>query len=83
LHNDFETSSYNVYASRGCPYKCSYCANHVFASNYPGKKYYRVRSVDNVINEITDIKGKNPKLNFIAFMTNSLDQTEHGLRNSL
>ena len=43
-------------ASRGCPYDCSYCSNHVQKSIYPNKgSYVRFRSVDNVMGEIREI----------------------------
>jgi len=43
-------------ASRGCPYSCTYCSNHVQRSIYPNrKKYVRFRSVDNVIREVRQI----------------------------
>lgn len=38
---------------RGCPYRCSYCYNHVKAALYRGKgKYVRIRDVDDVISEM-------------------------------
>jgi radical SAM superfamily enzyme YgiQ (UPF0313 family) len=40
-----------IIASRGCPYNCTYCSNHVLRKNLEGK-YVRFRSVDNVIKEI-------------------------------
>jgi anaerobic magnesium-protoporphyrin IX monomethyl ester cyclase len=43
-------------ASRGCPYSCTYCSNHVQRGIYPNrKKYVRFRSVDKVIGEIGEI----------------------------
>ena len=43
-------------ASRGCPYSCTYCSNHVQRSIYPNrKKYVRFRSVDNVMREVHEI----------------------------
>ncbi|RJP28465.1 MAG: radical SAM protein [Actinobacteria bacterium] len=43
-------------ASRGCPYSCTYCSNHVQRSIYPNrKKYVRFRSVGNVMREIREI----------------------------
>jgi radical SAM superfamily enzyme YgiQ (UPF0313 family) len=45
-HNHFP-----IMASRGCPYNCTYCSNHVLRKNLEGK-YVRFRSVDSVIKEI-------------------------------
>jgi anaerobic magnesium-protoporphyrin IX monomethyl ester cyclase len=43
-------------ASRGCPYNCSYCSNHVQKGVYPNpEKYVRFRSVDNVMREVHEI----------------------------
>jgi anaerobic magnesium-protoporphyrin IX monomethyl ester cyclase len=43
-------------ASRGCPYSCTYCSNHVQRSIYPNRKrYVRFRSVDNVMREVRQI----------------------------
>jgi anaerobic magnesium-protoporphyrin IX monomethyl ester cyclase len=46
-----------VLASRGCPYKCTYCANHILASAQPGR-YVRFRSVDSVLDEIKMLKAR-------------------------
>jgi anaerobic magnesium-protoporphyrin IX monomethyl ester cyclase len=42
-------------ASRGCPYKCTYCYNEKWAQLH-GKKRVRTRSVDNVVQEINEVK---------------------------
>lgn len=45
---------YLIMATRGCPYRCSFCFNNFFA-NLPdedGGKYVRLRSVDHVIAEL-------------------------------
>lgn len=48
-----------VMTSRGCPYNCSYCFNHLYNKLYAGKgKVIRRRSVENVIKEL---KGLNEK----------------------
>jgi len=44
-----------VIASRGCPYKCSYCANHILAAAQPGR-YVRFRSLDHLLGELKMLK---------------------------
>ncbi len=43
---------YTIMASRGCPYKCTFCNNDLMKRLYGVKGYVRVRSVDNVIEEL-------------------------------
>ncbi len=49
----------SVLTGRGCPYGCSFCFNAELRSHYQGKgKYLRRRSVEKVVEEIADLKGK-------------------------
>lgn len=42
---------------RGCPYKCTYCCNHIYQKMYKDKgRYIRQQSVERVINEIRQIR---------------------------
>jgi anaerobic magnesium-protoporphyrin IX monomethyl ester cyclase len=50
--------------TRGCPFKCSYCGNSAFASVYG--RGVRERSVDNVIQEMKEVK-KNPYVLYMNF----------------
>lgn len=52
--------NYMTMASRGCPYRCTFCFNNFYAK-LPGKgggKYLRRRSVDNVMEELVLAKGR-------------------------
>lgn len=48
--------------SRGCPMQCTFCTSHLI-----WKKKYRVRSVDNVIGEIDELKNEFG-VRYIAFL---------------
>jgi len=57
-----------VMASRGCPYNCTYCSNHIQRTQYGNKKkYVRFRSVENVLAELVQLKERNPTLRFVRF----------------
>jgi anaerobic magnesium-protoporphyrin IX monomethyl ester cyclase len=47
---------YMTVASRGCPNACSYCCEHAFRGSYPDEGYHRVRSVDNLMEELCVMK---------------------------
>ena len=59
----------DVLTSRGCPYHCSYCCNSIFRSLYKGKgELVRLRSVDNVLDEIKKLKDLFPRLKRVDFI---------------
>ncbi len=43
---------YQIITSRGCPLNCSYCCNDIFRKMHRGERYLRVRSTDNIIDEL-------------------------------
>jgi len=50
---------------RGCPYKCTFCANHVKIKQYPNKhKYVRFQSVDRCIEDLKFFKKKYNPITF-------------------
>ncbi|CFY03979.1 Radical SAM, alpha/beta horseshoe [Syntrophomonas zehnderi OL-4] len=60
--------TYELTASRGCPYKCSYCSSINLRRIYKGKgKYMRFRSVDSVLAELNQAKKALPNLKVIHF----------------
>jgi anaerobic magnesium-protoporphyrin IX monomethyl ester cyclase len=87
-----ETYNLNIMASRGCPYHCSYCCNSTFSSLYHGKgPRIRRRSVNNVMDEITTLIGRFPKVKRIDFIdevfawdrewtTDFIDRYKHKIR---
>lgn len=48
-----------VYATRGCPYSCSYCCNSFYLKFY-GSEYLRTRAVEATINELLYLKSHYP-----------------------
>lgn len=60
--------SYELSASRGCPFACSYCGSINLHRVYKGKgKYVRFRSVESIMDELNDAKKKIPRLKVIHF----------------
>ncbi|MGE4483774.1 MAG: radical SAM protein [Oscillospiraceae bacterium] len=63
-----KTLSYEVIASRGCPFTCSYCCSINLRRLFPeGVKYVRTRSVKSVIDELVVAKSECKNLIFIHF----------------
>ena len=61
--------SYELCASRGCPFTCSYCSAINLRRVYNGKpgKYVRFRSVNSVMEELIEAKRKMPHLRVVHF----------------
>ena len=60
--------SYEVIASRGCPFTCSYCCCVNLHRLFPkGTKYVRTRSVESVIAELIEAKKQLKNLVFVHF----------------
>ncbi len=60
---------YSLIASRGCPYwTCTYCSNTVTRPLYRGlARDWRIRSVENLVQELEYATGLNPKMRFVRF----------------
>lgn len=55
VSKDETVREYYVTTSRGCPYSCSYCASASIKRLYPGQKFYRFRSIEKTIEEVTNL----------------------------
>ena len=50
-----------ILASRGCPFSCTYCCNHALRKIHEGNgKYFRLRSVDNILQELDLLTSRYP-----------------------
>ena len=68
----FEYGAFNdrlyLMASRGCPYKCTYCFNHNYQRLYQGKgNFVRFRKPEKVIDEVIHFKEKYPLIKEVFF----------------
>ncbi len=60
--------SVSVMATRGCPFKCTFCFNVTLQEMYRGKgKYVRTKSVDYMIEELKDLVTNYPWIRQIGF----------------
>ncbi|MFX0065493.1 MAG: B12-binding domain-containing radical SAM protein [Candidatus Hermodarchaeota archaeon] len=55
-----------ILLARGCPFNCSYCCNHALKRLAPGK-YVRLRSVENIIEELKAVIKRFPQTKEIYF----------------
>ena len=57
-----------IMASRGCPYKCTYCFNHNYQRLYKGLgNYVRFRKAEKVIDEVLHFKKEYPSIKEVFF----------------
>lgn len=67
IHAQARSKLKTFMATRGCPYKCSYCFNDAFNDMYKGNgRVIRGRSVSHVIGEINEVRRRWP-LGYVKF----------------
>ncbi|MCK4967066.1 B12-binding domain-containing radical SAM protein, partial [bacterium] len=70
---DFREKIIYIFATRGCPFNCSYCINHQYKKLYPNyQKYVRHRKPENIIEEIKEVRKKYPELVNIVFLDDAM-----------
>ncbi len=54
---------------KGCPFKCTYCFNHAFNVMFKGegRKLLRRRSIDNLFEEIKQVRQEWPDMRYVRF----------------
>jgi len=52
-------SRFTILLGRGCPFSCTYCSNHKI-KNITSGNYVRLREVEDIINELTEISNTFP-----------------------
>jgi len=66
--------------TRGCPYSCTYCFNHVYHKMYEGKgKVVRHRSIGNLITEIKEVV-RNHETKLVYFQDDTFTLNKNWLR---
>ncbi|MBF0108286.1 MAG: B12-binding domain-containing radical SAM protein [Magnetococcales bacterium] len=58
---------------KGCPFKCTYCFNHLYNNMFKGegRNLFRRRSVESVLSEIKHVCQEYPEVRFIRFQDDS------------
>lgn len=78
-----KTKTKTFFAGRGCPYPCSYCFNEPMKEKYKNKgKYVRLRSPENIIEEIKRVKQDYP-LEYVQFQDDTFTSNKQWLLNFL
>ncbi len=70
IHHPSSSKAITVYrtmTSRGCPHRCTYCANSVKADRHTGIRYLRFRNPDHVLRELKQITERFPFIQGIHF----------------
>lgn len=65
-------AEYYISSSRGCPFRCAYCASNTVKGLYPKQKFFRLRSPDKVIEEVKELTKKFPFIKWIYFSDDDL-----------
>jgi radical SAM superfamily enzyme YgiQ (UPF0313 family) len=74
-------------ASRGCPYRCTFCFNNFFAELPEDKKtkgkYVRLRSVEHVMDELIEAKNRYKNIRYMDFQDDVFTTSKEWLQEFL
>ena len=59
--------NYVTLPTRGCPFGCSYCCNNVYNNMYVNQKIVRQRSINNILQELIQVKNNLGGLECVYF----------------
>ncbi|MCO5249547.1 MAG: B12-binding domain-containing radical SAM protein [Chitinophagales bacterium] len=83
----FVADRYFTMATRGCPYRCTFCFNNFFAELPDDKKsrgkYVRSRSIDHMLDELKYAKSRYKKLRWIDFQDDIFTVNKRWLKDFL
>jgi len=68
-------AEYYVSTSRGCPFRCAYCASSTIKALYGGRRFFRLRSPVKVVEEVVALTGRFPFIRWIYFADDDLFAT--------
>jgi anaerobic magnesium-protoporphyrin IX monomethyl ester cyclase len=66
---------YETIASRGCPHCCSFCINYRFQELYRDYRFFRRRSMQNLVEELVSIRQRFPWFNRIVLQDDCFTAT--------
>lgn len=64
---NLDSYGYELSATRGCPFECSYCSSVCLKRMYNDKNFVRHRSVGHLLSELSEAKRQISKLRFVHF----------------
>lgn len=65
-------AEYYVTTSRGCPFRCTYCASSTIKDLYEGQQFFRLRSPTKVVDEVCALTAQFPFIRWIYFADDDL-----------
>ncbi|MFZ5366050.1 MAG: B12-binding domain-containing radical SAM protein [Patescibacteria group bacterium] len=65
-------AEYYISTSRGCPFRCAYCASNTIKNLYHGQRFFRLRRPEKVIEEVKTLVDKFNFIKWIYFADDDL-----------